>query len=50
MYIYIYGSLSFVLMIASMMGGDPAQGGHAVLAFPLGPWRGPSLGPRGASP
>ena len=43
-YICIHASFSFVLMIAFMMGGDPAQGGHAGPAPPLGLWRGSSLG------
>ena len=48
-----HGSFSFVLMIAFMMGSDPARGGHAGLATPRaleGPLpraqEGPSLGPR----
>ena len=49
-YIYIYGSFSFVLMIAFVMGGDPAQGVTQGWPFPLEPWRGPSLEPwRGPS-
>ena len=32
--LYTYNSFSFVLMIAFMMGGDPAQGGHAGLSPP----------------
>ena len=45
---YIYGSFPFVLMIAFMMGGDPAQGGHAGLPPPPRALEGPF--PAGGAP
>ena len=38
---YIYGCFSFVLILAFIEGGDPAQGGHAgpgVVGPSLGRW------------
>ena len=38
---YIYGSFSFVLLIAFMMGGDPGRGGGTQGRLPLRALEGP---------